>query len=286
MKKKIILVTGAGSQLGKTLRMLKVKGYEFDYQSRYMLDISNAKTVKTFFKQKKYDYCFNFAAYTNVTQAENERVKCFRNNVNGVANLAKAAKKYDFTLVHISTDYVFDGLKKSPYTEADATNPINFYGKTKLLGEEIIQQYLNKYFIIRTSWLYSDYNKNFVKTMLQLARQKAKIKVIENQIGVPTYAKDLIDFIFTAIKKAEKDNNLYGLYHFSNKGKASWYDFGKKVLELARIENKIAPIKDVEYNDVACRPLYSVLSKDKAEKNFDIKIRNWKKALEDYFSYQ
>ncbi len=286
MKKKKVLVTGAGSQLGKTLRMLNIKGYEFDYQSRYMLDISDAKEVKAFFKQKNYDYCFNFAAYTNVTQAEKEHVKSFRINVNGVANLAKAAKKHDFVLVHISTDYVFDGTKKAPYSEDDATNPINFYGKTKLMGEEIIQQYLDKYFIIRTSWLYSDYNKNFVKTMLQLARQKAKIKVIENQIGVPTYAKDLINFIFTAIKKAEKDNSLYGLYHFSNKGKASWYDFGKKVLELARIENKIAPIKDVEYKDVACRPAYSVLSKNKAEKNFEIKIRNWEKALEDFFSYQ
>ncbi len=283
--KKRILVTGSESQLGKTLRMFPQEDFEIDFQTKYSLDITDKKAVKNFFKNKSYDYCFNFAAYTNVNQAEEDKKKCFDVNVKGVANLAKKAKKYDFTLIHISTDYVFDGQQEEPYTESDKPNPLNVYGESKLMGEQIIQQYLDKYLIIRTSWLYSEYNNNFVKTILRLAQTKNKLKLIDDQVGAPTYAHDLIDFLLTAVRQIEGNRKVYyyGLYHFSNKGKASWYQFGKKILNYAGVEKPIKSIDTARFNAQVQRPAYSVLSKEKLEKTFDYEIRPWKTALKDFF---
>ncbi len=284
-KKIKILVTGAESQLGKSLRMIPQPYFDIVFKSKYTLNITDKKAVKRFFKENSYDYCLNFAAYTNVNQAETDKKSCFKVNVKGVANLAKAAKKYDFTLVHISTDYVFDGKKQKPYLENDKPNPLNIYGASKLMGEEIIRQYLTKYLIIRTSWLYSRYNNNFVKTVLELSKTQKKLKLVNDQIGTPTYAPDLIHFLLFMIKTIGEnpEKNYYGTYHFSNQGKASWYDFGKKILSYAGINKKIKPIDSSHFEKRVRRPTYSVLSKKKIKKLFDYKPRKWDKALKDFF---
>ena len=284
MSKKRILVTGAGSQLGKTLRMMKIKDYDIDFQTKYTLDISKKKEVKAFFKDNRYDYCFNFAAYTDVNKAEFQPAKCLKVNVKGVENLAKAARKYDFTLVHISTDYVFDGQKNTPYTETDVPNPLNVYGASKLLGEQIVKMCLDKYFIIRTSWLYSPYNNNFVKTILRLSKKDKPLRLINDQTGTPTYAQDLVDFILYLLQQTEAHpgENHYGLYHFSNKGKTNWYEFGQSILKLSGKQNEVIPISSAMFDSPAKRPAYSVLSKKKIKKTFGYKARHWETALQDF----
>ncbi len=287
-QKRRILVTGAESQLGKVLRMNPdvKEQFEIVYKNRYTLDITDKTAVKNFFKKNQpFDYCLNFAAYTNVNQAEIDKKKCFAVNVKGVANLAKAAKKHDFTLINFSSDYVFDGRKNKPYTENDMPKPLNVYGESKLLGEQIIQQYLKKYVIIRTSWLYSKFNRNFVKTVLSLSQTQRKLKLVNDQIGTPTYADDLVDFLVFLLTTIEQNpkKNYYGMYHFSNKGKASWYDFGLKILEYAGIDKKIKPIDTARFSSSVKRPAYSVLSKNKIEQTFDYKPRKWQHALKDFF---
>jgi len=286
MKNKIkILVTGAESQLGKSLRMMPCPYFDVTFKSKYTLDITDKKAVKRFFKENNFDYCFNFAAYTNVNQAETDKKACFNVNVKGVANLAKAAKKNDFTLVHISTDYVFDGKKNTAYMEDDKTNPLNVYGASKLMGENIISQYLKKYLIIRTSWLYSKFNRNFVKTVLELSKTQKKLKLVNDQTGTPTYAPDLIQFLLFLIQTIEENpkKNYFGTYHFSNQGKATWYEFGQKILSYAGIEKKIKPINSARFERHVVRPPYSVLSKKKIKQLFDYKPRKWENALKDFF---
>ncbi len=286
MKNKIkILVTGAESQLGKSLRMMPHPDFDVTFKSKYTLDITDKKAVKLFFKEKNFDYCFNFAAYTNVNQAETDKKACFNVNVKGVANLAKAAKKNDFTLVHISTDYVFDGKKNTAYMEHDKPNPLNVYGASKLMGEDIIRQYLKKHLIVRTSWLYSKFNRNFVKTVLELSKTQKKLKLVNDQTGTPTYAPDLIQFLWFMIQTIEENpkKNYFGTYHFSNQGKATWYEFGQKILSLAGIDKKIKPINSARFESHVVRPAYSVLSKKKIKQLFDYKPRKWEEALKDFF---
>ena len=281
-----ILVTGAESQLGKSLRMLPHPDFDMTFKSKYTLNITDKKKVKQFFKENNFDYCFNFAAYTNVNQAEKDKKKCFKVNVEGVANLAKAAKKNDVTLVQISTDYIFDGQKKQAYKEDDQPNPLNIYGQSKLMGEEIIASYLKKYLIVRTSWLYSKFNKNFAKTVLDLTKLPHKLKLVDDQIGTPTYAPDLIEFLLFMVQIIEENpkKDYYGTYHFSNKGKASWYEFGKQVLKEADVDRKIKPIDTARFESHVKRPAYSVLSKSKIESIFDYKPRKWQVALKDFFN--
>ncbi len=282
-----ILVTGAESQLGKSLRMMSYPDLNLTFKSKYTLDITDKKEVKQFFKENNFDYCLNFAAYTNVTQAETEQKTCLKVNVKGVANLAKAAKKHDFTLIHISTDYVFDGNKNAPYSEEDEINPLNFYGISKFMGEEIIRHYLKKYLIVRTSWLYSKFNRNFVKTVLELSKTQKKLKLVNDQTGTPTYAPDLVEFLMFLIttNEANPKKNYYGTYHFSNEGEATWYRFGQKILSLAGIDNKIKPIDSSRFDKHVARPAYSVLSKKKIKEVFGYKPRKWEKALKDFFNH-
>lgn len=285
-KKKIkILVTGSESQLGKSLRILHGEDMDITFTNRYSLDITKKKAVKRFFKENKFDYCLNFAAYTNVKQAEIDNLACSTVNYKGVKNLIKASKKHDFALIHISTDYVFDGKKKKPYQEDDRVNPLNFYGLSKAMADFIITENLKKYVIIRTSWLYSKFNKNFVKTVLELSKNHEKLKLVNDQTGSPTYAPDLVEFILFLIKTIENNpkKNYYGIYHFSNKGATTWYRFGKKILSLAGIEKKVKPISSDSFDDSVERPAYSVLSKKKIKKVFNYKPRKWDKALEDFF---
>jgi len=279
MKMKV-LVTGARGQLAQTIVDLyskKETEIEFTFVGRKDLDITDFNEVATFFKEKAFNYCINAAAYTHVDKAEDDEETA--NNVNALAvkNLALACNKHDIILIHISTDFVFDGNSTIPYKETDTTNPIGVYGETKRKGEEFISRTLDKYYIIRTSWLYSNFGKNFVKTMLKLATDKNEISVVNDQKGTPTNANDLAQVIIKIIKSNKK---AYGLYHYSNLGEATWYGFAKEIFELTNTKAKLIPTTSNAFITKAKRPKYSVLDKTKISATFDLKILNWKESLE------
>jgi dTDP-4-dehydrorhamnose reductase len=284
MNKTNILVTGANSQLGKILQNNIPKNLRVHFFTKDDLDITNIDDVKHAFNNNKYNYCLNFAAYTDVNKAENEKEKCYNVNVNGLINLADLCKEHECTLIQISTDFVFDGTKKHAYLETDQTKALNYYGYTKLKAEEYIIEHLKKYIIIRTSWLYSEYNRNFVKSIISLSKKNDNLKIVDNQQGTPTNAHDLIKFIDLLISKIEKDLsiNYYGLYHFSNLGKCSWYSFAKKIVKTLNLKVSLHPISDKEYITPAKRPSYSVLSKEKVMNIFAYSIPDWEQSLEKF----
>ncbi|EKF54451.1 dTDP-4-dehydrorhamnose reductase [Galbibacter marinus] len=257
-EKKTILVTGANGQLGMTFRKHE-KDYQdlnFVFMDAKALDIKNQKAVDRVFEQVKPDYCINCAAYTNVEKAEKEPEKAFLVNAVAVEFLAMACKAQSCILIHISTDYVFDGEKTTPYTTTDTPNPINVYGASKLQGEHNIKKFLSQYFIIRTSWLYSrEFGKNFYRTILQKAQTEKELHIVDNQAGCPTDAENLKGYILDLIMN-RSDN--YGIHHFSDKEVMSWYDFAKLILEENNIQNTIL-IKNNSYKTKAKRPVYSVL---------------------------
>lgn len=274
-----ILVTGANGQLGHCIKDLESKypDLNFRYTDYHDLDITNFEATNAFLK--KYgaiQYCINCAAYTDVDNAEEDQEKAFIINAIGPKHLALACKENNTTLIHISTDFVFDGNKTEPYTETDEPNPISVYGKTKLQGEVEIQNIVKEHFIIRTSWLYSEHGKNFMKTMLRLSETRDEISVVSDQIGTPTYAGDLAVVILKIVQTRSK---AYGLYHYSNEGVASWYDFAKAIFEESHKEIKVTPIKTEAYPTLARRPKYSVLSKEKVKNNFSVKNFCWKTSL-------
>ena len=259
-----VLVTGAGGQLGKTIKALFSKNnYNLNvvFVTKEELDITNSESTHAFFLNNKFDYCINCAAYTNVEQAEKTPEIAFKVNAEGVKFLAKSCKISATILIHISTDYVFDGEKSEPYTVDDIPNPINEYGKSKLKGEQYIQEFLKSYFIVRTSWLYSKkHGHNFYKTILEKTKTKAEISVATDQIGCPTNTVNLSRFLINLINKK---NNDYGIYHFSDEKPMTWYDFAKEILLENGINNKIKLLKAREYITFATRPKFSVLSNDK-----------------------
>ena len=274
-----VLVTGGNGQLASCIKDI-AKSYrhlKFIYTNRKDLDICNLHQVEVFFKSNKIDYCINCAAYTAVDKAEEDAEKAFMVNGIGVKNLAESCKKQNITLIHISTDFVFDGTKGSPYLETDETNPLSVYGKSKLKGEIEIQQILNKYFIIRTSWLYSEYGHNFMKTMLHLAKTHKDISVVNDQIGSPTYAGDLAEVIIHLIDSKTK---LYGIYNYSNLGEISWHDFAGAILKLVKTSTILHAINTDDYPTLAKRPEYSVLDKTKIIKMLNTPIPYWDKQLE------
>ncbi|WP_035091177.1 dTDP-4-dehydrorhamnose reductase [Aquimarina macrocephali] len=273
-----ILVTGSKGQLGQCIEKIKNSYFGLDlcFVSSKELDITKKEEVLRFFKDKSFNFVINCAAYTNVEQAEKEPKKAFLVNSDGVQNLAQTCKEQDATLIHISTDYVFDGAKETPYTEEDITNPINEYGKSKLAGEQQIQQILEKYFIIRTSWLYSEFGHNFFKTILKKSKTEKELTIITSETGTPTNANDLANFILDLIAN---HNQEYGLFHYSNLGDATWYDFAKEILRLSgKLENVILKKTD-NYPTFAQRPIYSVLNKEKCITSFNLNIINWKESL-------
>lgn len=277
MKK--ILVTGSKGQLGLCLKTKskELNTLDFVFLDSKELDITNVNQINQVFKNNNFDYCINCAAYTAVDKAEDDNDKAYNINVFGARNLAQASKKFKVILIHISTDFVFNGKAKKPYKETDLTSPLGVYGATKLKGEKEIQSILNEYYIVRTSWLYSEFKNNFVKTMLNLATRKTELSIINDQIGTPTNANDLSDVIAKIIRS---DKNKFGLYHYSNLGETTWYEFAQKIFDLTNTKIKLTPITTAQYVTKALRPKYSVMDKSKIIDTFDLEILNWSKSLE------
>ncbi len=274
-----VLVTGSNGQLASCIKDLakQYDGLNFIYTDYKELDICDLSQVNTFFESnKKIDYCINCAAYTAVDKAETEVDKAFEINATGAKNLAIVCDKFDTILIQVSTDFVFDGEKKEPYTETDVAKPISVYGASKLQGEIEIKQTLETYFILRTSWLYSEHGANFMKTMLKLAETRDEISVVSDQIGTPTYAGDLADVI---LKIISSKNTNFGLYHYSNEGVASWYDFAKTIFEASNLKIKLNAIKTEAYPTPAKRPFYSVIDKAKIKSILGIETPNWSESL-------
>ena len=274
-----VLVTGSNGQLASSIKDLakQYDGLNFIYTDYQELDICNLKQLDSFFKSNiKIDYCINCAAYTAVDKAETDVDKAFEINATGAKNLALACKEQGVILIHISTDFVFDGQKTEPYKETDIPNPINVYGASKLKGEVEIQKTLENYFIIRTSWLYSEHGNNFMKTMLKLSETRDEISVVSDQIGSPTYAGDLAEVILNIINS---NNKSFGLYHYSNEGQGSWYDFAKAILESYKYATSVIPISSSQYLAAARRPKHTVLGTEKVKAIFNIQIPKWEVSI-------
>ncbi len=282
---KSVLVTGANGQLGNELRLLSKRlPYKFVFTDIIQdgdtktLDITDLEAVRKILTENKVDVIVNCAAFTNVDAAEDNEATAELINAKAVENLAVVAKENNALLIHISTDYVFDGTSKTPYTEEDKCNPTGAYGRTKLHGEEAVKRAGCKSIIIRTAWLYSEFGKNFVKTMLTLTSTKPAIKVVNDQVGTPTYALDLAKVIVKFISM--DSDSLLGIYHFSNEGVCSWYDFAVKIAAFAgNTECKISPCLSSEYPSKVKRPAYSVLDKSKIKKALNITIPAWEESL-------
>jgi dTDP-4-dehydrorhamnose reductase len=275
-----ILVIGASGQLASELVYLK-KNYpkfEFRFTAQLETDISNREAVKTIVEKVQPDFIINCAAYTAVDKAESDIEKAYSINEQGVKNLAEIAKENNAFLIHISTDFVFDGTNTNPYLETDIVNPISVYGASKLKGEQAIQTVNGDYTIIRTSWLYSSFGNNFVKTMLRLGADKESLNVVSDQIGSPTYCRDLAEFILKNIGNFEANNQQ--IYHFSNLGVASWYEFATEIMKLGNLPCKVSPIPTSGYPTPAARPAYSVMDKSKLMTDFNYEIPDWKLSLE------
>ena len=274
----VVLVTGANGQLGQALRFLEQEypGIQFHFYGSDQLNITNKDSVADAFKNLLPSFCINAAAYTAVDKAETDIENARAINVTGPKFLAEACNQYKTTLIHVSTDFVFDGDKNTPYTEEDVTNPKGVYGLTKREGELEIEAKATAYFIIRTSWLYSEFGNNFMKTMLRLAKERASLNVVSDQIGTPTQAIDLAEMI---VKIILSNSKKYGIYHFSNEGSASWFDFAKKIFETNNVSITLGAITTSEYPTPAKRPKYSVLDKTKIKTEFKTTIKSWEEAL-------
>jgi len=274
-----ILVVGGKGQLGQCLQE-KIKKSDpvnqFIFLGSADLNITDAAQIEAVFQQYQPTYCINCAAYTAVDNAEEDKEMAFAINETAVKRLAENCLKHNTTLIHISTDFVFNGDSSIPLTELLPTNPVNVYGLSKLKGELQVQELMEQYYIIRTSWLYSEKANNFCKTMLKLAQSRDSLTVIYDQVGTPTYAMDLALVI---IKIISNDNKAYGLYHYSNEGVASWYDFAKAIFEFAEVDMKVTPVASSAFVTKAKRPHYSVLDKTRIKENLGIEIPYWRDSL-------
>ncbi|UII81004.1 dTDP-4-dehydrorhamnose reductase [Flagellimonas sp. CMM7] len=275
-----ILVTGASGQLGSTFKSLVSNGHEKDldfvFKSSSELDITDFDEVRRELVSSDYAYCINCAAFTNVDKAEAENDLAYRVNVTGARNLAMNCNESKTILIHISTDFVFDGFLNTPYLEEDIARPIGFYGDTKYKGERAIINNVEEHFIIRTSWLYSEFGHNFMKTMLKLGSERDQLSVVYDQVGTPTYALDLAKVVLHIIKAHSIE---YGVYNYSNEGVASWYDFAKAIFDNYKINIDLKPILSTEYPMPAERPKFSVLDKSKIKNTFELEIPHWKDSL-------
>ncbi|MEA1850982.1 MULTISPECIES: dTDP-4-dehydrorhamnose reductase [Chryseobacterium] len=279
MKK--ILVVGGNGQLGNCIRKIAPDfelDYEFVFTDSQILDITDEDQVNSFFYDNKPEFCINASAFTAVDLAEKEKEKAFAVNAQGVAYLAHACKEYNTVLIHVSTDYVFDGETNLCYSEDDFTNPIGVYGESKLKGEELALEANPKTIILRTSWLYSEFNKNFVKTMLHLFSQKEELGIVADQFGQPTNANDLAEAIMNIIETPQKS---YGIFHFSNYPETTWFEFAQKIAELSKSSVKLNALSTEQYPTPAKRPKRSTMCLDKIEEVYKIEPKHWENSLEE-----
>lgn len=275
-----ILITGANGQLGTELHEILER--EFPGQTLYTdvqeLNLTNAKAVDSYVANNEITHIVNCAAYTAVDRAEEEKMLCAAVNTDAVKNLAMAADANGAKIIHISTDYVFDGTNHRPYRESDKVNPISQYGTTKRKGETLLLALAPQAIIIRTAWLYSAHGNNFVKTMLRLADSQPEIKVVCDQIGTPTFARDLARAV---VKVLQSHQWVPGIYHFTDEGAASWYDFAKAIFRIAGKDVKVTPIPTEDYPTPASRPSYSILDRTRIKATYGIEIPHWEEALAD-----
>ncbi|REA63073.1 dTDP-4-dehydrorhamnose reductase [Dyadobacter luteus] len=273
-----IVVLGASGQLGSCLKKVAAERNitDISFPGEQEANILDSDLLDKLFASEKPSFVINCAAYTAVDKAEDEQDICRKVNREGAANIAQACVKYDATLIHISTDFVFKGNVPQLLSETDPAEPENIYGLTKLEGEQDITRILEKHFTVRTSWLYSEFGNNFVKTMLRLGKERDQLGVIADQTGSPTYAIDLAGAIFDIIAS---DSKAYGIYHYSNEGVTSWYDFAKTIFDISNTTVKVNPVKTSEYVTKAVRPAYSVMDKSKIKKEFNLDIPYWRDSL-------
>lgn len=275
-----ILVTGANGQLGNELRQVLEKDFPGStiYTDREELDLTDGKAVEAFVVDNEITHIVNCAAYTAVDRAEEEKRQCAAINTDAVKNLAMAADTNGAKIIHISTDYVFDGTGHRPYRESDKVNPASQYGTTKRKGETALLALAPDSIIIRTAWLYSTYGHNFVKVMLKLADSQPEVRVVCDQIGTPTYARDLARAIAKILKSHQW---VSGIFHFTNEGAASWYDFAHAIFRIAGKKVKLTPIPTEDYPTPATRPAYSILDRSRIKATYGVEIPHWEEALED-----
>jgi len=271
-----ILITGSNGQLGSEIKAIEKEypEHSFIFTDIEELDITNLGSLKSFFAENKIEVCINCAAYTAVDKAEDEQELALLVNQTAVANLAKVCGENQRRLIHISTDYVFDGTNHKPYQETDHPSPNSFYGLSKLKGEMEIIDHLDTFVIIRTSWLYSTFGNNFVKTMIRLGNERDELGVVVDQIGTPTFAADLAKAIMETV-----DSEKTGIYHYSNQGVISWYDFAKAIMQIKNIDCKVNAIESKDFKAKANRPFYSVLNKAKIAADFNIEVPYWLDSL-------
>lgn len=278
-----ILVTGAYGQLGNEIKVISIKfpGWKFLFTDVDSLDITDENAVNTYFQLNLPDFVINCAAYTAVDKAESDIGTAKKVNELAPKLLAKYSKITGARLIHISTDYVFDGEAFTPYSEEEKVKPKSVYGETKLQGEINCFEENPETIVIRTSWLYSSFGNNFVKTMLRLGTERSQLNVVFDQVGTPTYAADLAVLILVIIKAAEENSKKFvpGIYHYSNEGVASWYDFAKTIFEISGVNCTVLPVRSVEFPTPAKRPNFSVLDKSKIKNTFGITIPYWKESL-------
>ena len=279
---KRILITGANGQLGSEMWALSqmLPSAVFFFTDIDTLDLCDAEAVRDFVRRNGIEYIVNCAAYTAVDKAEEDEGTCYKVNRDAVENLAKAADGIA-KIIHVSTDYVFDGTADKPYVESYPVNPQSVYGKSKLAGEQVLLEFCKESIIIRTAWLYSSFGNNFVKTMMRLGKERDSLNVVADQVGSPTYARDLAEAILTIIVRSEQKQEFSpGIYHYSNEGVCSWYEFTLKIHELAGITScRVQPITTAEYPVKAARPAYSVLCKDKIKETFQLEVPAWEDSL-------
>jgi dTDP-4-dehydrorhamnose reductase len=280
MKERKILVTGSNGQLGNEIRTLAdaYPGFDFIFTDVGELDITNEAAIEAMVDEKSPEAIINCAAYTAVDKAEKEDDLAFLINAEAAGNLARVAGRHGLVLIHVSTDYVFDGEGHRPYREDDPTNPVSIYARSKHAGELQVQNHGSTALIIRTSWLYSEFGNNFVKTIMKYGKERGQMNVVFDQVGSPTYARDLADAILQILQKNEIQEGV-DIFHYANEGVCSWYDFAKAIIEFSGISCKINPIESGEYPTPAPRPHYSVFNKAKIKSRFGIEIPYWRDSL-------
>ncbi|HTE10380.1 MAG TPA: dTDP-4-dehydrorhamnose reductase [Chitinophagaceae bacterium] len=288
MPEPVILITGASGQLGAAIKALSslYPQFHFIFLAKEDLPVNRSELVQQYFKNVLPAFCINCAAYTAVDKAETEKELAMLVNGDAVGVLAAACKSFHAKFIHISTDYVFDGTAVTPYKEEDNTNPVNYYGKTKLRGEELSIQNNNESIVIRTSWLYAEYGNNFVKTMVRLMKERSSLNVVNDQLGSPTYAGDLAKLILGIIAENQFEGRwVPGIYHYSNEGVISWYDFAVAIKNLIQSDCAVHPIPASMYPTPAKRPAYSVMNKEKIRSVYGVAVPAWENSLSECISH-